>query len=148
MRYNRKVMNASISTYRGVEFKSKLEGKAYELFLDAGLAPEYELEAITLLDGFKPSVGFYTTPEKGRVLGLNSYVVRKTTYTPDFIIRGRRNYYIETKGFKTDSYNIKVKLFRRWLEDNDPTAYFFEVKTLNQVRQAINIIKDDKEEIT
>lgn len=133
-----KVINAEVTNYDNIKFKSKLEARAYKLLIESGLNPQYEGNKVILLDGFYPSVKFY----KGKTLSLSTKKVLGITYSPDFIVHNRVNHYIETKGFKTDSYNIKVKLFRRWLELNDSTAVFYEVNSISELKQAIQLIKD------
>ena len=45
---------------------------------------------------------------------------------------------------KTDSYNIKVKLFRKWLETNYPNSVAFEVYNQKNVKDTITIIKNEE----
>ena len=45
---------------------------------------------------------------------------------------------------KTDSYNIKIKLFRKWLETNLPNSIAFEVYTQKNVKDTIKIIKNEE----
>ena len=45
---------------------------------------------------------------------------------------------------KTDRYQITVKLFRKWLEENYPNSIAFEVYTQKNVKDTIKIIKDEK----
>ena len=45
---------------------------------------------------------------------------------------------------KTDSYTIKVKLFRKWLETNYPDSIAFEVYSIKNVKDTIKIIKNEE----
>ena len=69
------------------------------------------------------------------------------TYTPDFIFIAPDNKTViimEIKGFQNDTYPLKEKMFRGYLEDllhksNQPTM-FFQIKNKTQLLEAINII--------
>ena len=45
---------------------------------------------------------------------------------------------------KTDSYTIKVKLFRKWLEINYPDSVAFEVYSTKNVQDTIKIVKNEE----
>lgn len=138
---NKKVVNATINEFDGIVFKSLLERRAYQLFKEAELNPAYEVRKIPIMQGFKPTVPFYKPTKKTKILTLNKVKVKDITYTPDFIIQGRNSiYYIEIKGFATTGYDIKVKLFRLWLELNEPNSVFFELHTVRDIKETINII--------
>ena len=140
MRTNRKVINATPGELDGIVFKSLLERRAYRLYKEAGLEPSYEPEKIVLVEGFRPTTPFYAPCGKPKRLGLNARKVLDCTYTPDIVIKkGGITYYVELKGFRTDSYEIKVKLFRKWLEDQ-PSRVFLELHSVGDVRESIRII--------
>ena len=115
---------------------------------EAGLNPQYEGLKIHLQETFEPKVPFYTrVKDKRRTSGfkIDNYKVKAITYSPDFKVEyNNKVYFIEAKGMKTDSYNIKVKLFRKWLETNLPNSIAFEVYTQKNVKDTINIIKNEK----
>lgn len=141
---NRKVIGAEEIEVDGIKFRSRLEASCYRLLKESGLNPSYEEVKIEIFQGFKPSVPYYL----GYPLKMDSTKVRAITYTPDFIVKANgKSYYLEVKGFRTDSYNIKVKLFRKWLEENDPNSEFYEVKSLIQLKQIISEISNDQERI-
>ena len=145
MTVNKKVLGATECTVDGIRFKSKWECKVYLMLKEAGLNPQYEGIKIHLQDTFKPTVPFYTRNKVS--FQIDTCKVRAITYSPDFKVEyNNRTYFIEAKGMKTDSYNIKVKLFRKWLETNCPKAIAFEVYTQKNVKDTINIIKNEKSE--
>lgn len=148
MGVNKKVLGATECSLNDIKFKSKWECRVYQMLKDAGLNPEYENIKITLQETFEPKVPFYTKI-KGRKRGpgfkIDNYKVKAITYSPDFKVEYKGQiYFIEAKGIKTDSYSIKVKLFRKWLENNYPNTTVFEVYTIQNIKDTINIIKNEK----
>ena len=148
MAENKKVIGATECVVDGIKFKSKWECKVYQMLKEAGLNPQYEGLKIHLQETFEPKVPFYTrVKDRRRVPGfkIDNYNVRAITYSPDFKVEyNGHTYFIEAKGMKTDRYQITVKLFRKWLEENYPNSIAFEVYTQKNVKDTIKIIKDEK----
>lgn len=145
---NKKVKNATPMTYDGIEFKSRLETVVYKTFKDAGFNIQYEPVKYVLWKGFKPAIPFYNrkkATKHSNVTGLklDNKKLMDITYTPDF--QFKHNGYlivIEAKGLETDSFMIKKKLFRHYLEQNVPNCIYFEVYSKVHVQQAVEIIKN------
>lgn len=138
---NRRVHNATPTSFDGIDFKSKLEVMIYRTLKEQGFYPVYEGARYTIIEGYKPLVPFYTRDRKTRLLKLDSKKVMDSTYTPDFTFE--HNGYtviVEAKGIVQDAYVIKRKLFRKYLEANVPKSVYFEVYTKRQLLQAIDII--------
>ena len=148
MAENRKVIGATECEIDGIKFKSKWECKVYQMLKEAGLNPQYQGLKIHLQETFKPKVPFYTRISKGRRppgFRIDDYKVKAVTYSPDFKVEyNGKTYFIEAKGMKTDSYTIKVKLFRKWLETNYPDSIVFEVYSVKNVQDTIKIIKNEE----
>lgn len=149
MTVNRKIKNATPTEYNGIQFKSRTEVMVYKTLLQYGFKPYYEPTKYGVWRGFKPTVPTYK-PDKTGQLKLEDKKIIDITYTPDFIFMAPDNKTViimEAKGgFLNDTYPIKEKLFRGYLEDllkksNQPTM-FFQVRSKSQVIQAINIIKE------
>ena len=70
MSHNRKVINATISKYQNIFFRSKLESSVAEILDNLKIKYEYEQKKFILLPSFK----------------FQESTVRQITYTPDFII--------------------------------------------------------------
>lgn len=155
---NKKVKNATVNTKDGITFKSLLESRVYSTLLREGFSPLYEPITFTIFPGFKSKVVYYTketdsqmekrkkTGDKTRyrMLSKSEKAIKGITYTPDFYIRyNNKNIYIETKGLITPTYPLKRKMFLKYLNDNAPDSYFFEVFTLEQLKQVIDIIKNE-----
>lgn len=149
---NKKVKGATECSEDGIPFKSIWEKTVYIMLRDAGLNPKYEDTKIILQESFSPKVPFYTRVKKSKSKRKkpsgfinNTDKVRAITYSPDFTVYyNNKTYFIEAKGMKTDSYQIKVKLYRKWLEENCKTSVAFEVYTVKNVKETIQMIKNEK----
>ena len=140
---NKKIKNATSKEYNGIQFKSLLEVSTYKHLVSAGLTPQYEKFKFTIVDGFKPSIPFYDIDTKTKGLKLHDEKVRSITYTPDFTFIYKGIFVVmECKGFENDTFPIKKKLFRQWMETWLPNGIFFEVRTIKQLKQAIEILKE------
>lgn len=143
---NKKIKNATETVYNNITFKSKLEYSFYKTLHEAGFDVQYEPLKYVIVKGFSPKVPFWNR-SKSRVFRCDMSKVRDITYTPDFIIKGTECLYIiEAKGIENDTYPIKKKLFRKYLEDNNIKAMYFEVHTKKELLQVIDIIKENEKE--
>ena len=145
---NKKVRNATKVSFKGIHFKSKLEARMYEILIKEGFKPKYEEETFVLWEGFKPTVPFYDRSKKTKKLELMTTKLIDITYTPDFILwyKGWK-VIIEAKGIENETFPIKKKLFRKYLEGKDKIL-FFELRTLTELKEAIRIIKTYADENT
>lgn len=140
---NKKIKNATHLTYDNIRFKSKTEVKFYKTLLQFGFKPMYEFVTYILWEGFKPTVPYYTKG-KDKDLHLIDKKMINITYTPDFVFLApnkKTTVIIEVKGFANDVFPIKRKLFRGYLEKHNKDCVYFEIYTLKQLLQAIDIIK-------
>lgn len=148
---NKKIKNASENIYEGIEFKSKLERSCYVLLKEAGFNPQYESKSFHIWEGQRFTVPCYDTHNdrklKRTIWGINNYKPKDIQYTPDFIFfitdssGAERMIVIEAKGYANDRYVYVKKMFRGWLEKNNPQSAFFEVHNQKQIKSAIEIIK-------
>lgn len=141
---NNKVKNAQIIVHNEITFKSKLDLMAYKLLEEKGFNPQYEQNTFIIWQGFKPVVPFFTKNKARQIINNNKKLIN-ITYTPDiyFEYRGYK-VIIEMKGFTNDVYPIKVKLFRKYIEQlQDSNKYLlFELYTKQQLLTAIQIIEE------
>ncbi len=122
---NKKIKNATPATYKGVQYRSKLEAR-FAMMLDAEKIPfAYEEETWVVLD-------------RQTYMGKT---IRCVTYTPDFIIG---NVVVEIKGFRNDVFPLKRKLIIKFINENRPGTVFIEAKTVADMRAAVDIIKHQK----
>ena len=143
---NKKIKNAKVTEYNGIKFKSRLEVMVYKTLSEQGFDVFYEPHTFNLWYGFKPKIPFYT-PGKDKILINNTKKIIDIKYTPDFIIYYKDiSIYIEAKGMKNDTYYLKNKLFRGYLENkysiSGEYSMYFEIYTKKQLLQAIEIIKN------
>lgn len=143
---NHKVKNATPLEYNNIQFKSRLEVMIYKTLLQEGFNVKYEPTKYIIWEGFKPNVSFYNKDKKTRMLKLDNKRLIDITYTPDFVFEYKdTTIVIEAKGFENDTFPIKKKLFRKWLENQNSQGnkyIFFEIFTKRQLMQAIDIIKN------
>lgn len=122
---NKKIKNATPTTYKGVQYRSKLEVR-FAMMLDAEKIPfAYEEETWVVLD-------------KQTYMGKT---IRCVTYTPDFIIG---DVVVEIKGFRNDVFPLKKKLIIKFINENRPDTVFIEAKTVADMRAAVDVIKQKK----
>lgn len=140
---NKKIINASPLEYDGISFKSKLEKMAYQTLKEQGFPVQYEPKKFIIWEGFRPNVPFYNKDVSTRMLKMDSKKVIDISYTPDLMFEyNNRLIIIEMKGFENNTYPLKKKIFRKWLESNYPNSIYFEIFTKKQLLQAIDIIKN------
>ena len=145
---NKKIKNATPTEYNGIKFKSITEVMVYKTLLQEGFEPHYEPSKYPIWRGFKPQVPCYK-PNKLGELELQTKKIIDITYTPDFLFMAPDNKTViifEVKGLDNDTYPIKEKMFRLYLENlleksNQPTM-FFKIKNKKQCLEAIKIIKN------
>jgi hypothetical protein len=67
--------------------------------------------------------------------------ISETGYTPDFSGKNEE-WFIEVKGRKLGDFNIRWKLFKRFLNKRDNNPTLFMPVTLKDCEQVINILKE------
>lgn len=138
---NKKIRNATATTYNNINFKSKLEESIYKTLLSAGFKPDYEKLKFVLWEGFKPTVPFYNR-SKSKVFKQETTKLQDITYTPDFTFKYKDLLVIvEVKGVENDTFPIKKKMFRKYLETLGIPCIFFEVRTKKEMLQSVEILK-------
>lgn len=141
---NKKIKNATSTSYNNITFKSKLEVSCYKKLETSGLSFSYEAEKITIWEGLKITRTTVYLPDKKTKLLVPkiNFKNRSITYTPDFkIIYNEYVIYIDAKGFANDVYPIKKKMFFQYLDKMD-NHIFFEVHSVKQMIGTIEIIKN------
>ena len=88
-----------------------MELLVYKTLVDKGYHPAYEPFTFDIIPGFKPTIQFYVDGK------IQTSKVRAITYTPDFMFN-HNNFlvFVEVKGWENDTYSLKKKLFRKYLE--------------------------------
>lgn len=119
---NKKVKNATPTSIDGIKFRSKLEAYMYEKLKEAKIYNEYEQNRFELIPAFT-------------FLGKK---IRAMTYLPDFV---GKNFIIECKGFPTDSWPLREKLFKYKLFLTQDKRQFFIVHNKKEVEECIKKIQ-------
>ena len=120
-------------TKYGIEFDSLLELDLYEEFINRGIRIVRGVP-IPVSDSLTVQFQCYTNDNKTNKFKLESNKIKDIKYTPDFIIditdvnRHSHTIYIEAKGFANETFRYRWKLFKKWLNRNDPNALVFLIK--------------------
>lgn len=120
---NKKVKNATPTSVDGIKFRSKLEAYMYEKLKEAKIYNEYEQNRFELIPAFT-------------FLGKK---IRAMTYLPDFV---GKDFIIECKGFPTDSWPLREKLFKYKLFLTQDKRQFFIVHNKKEVEECIKKIQN------
>ena len=152
---NKKIKNAHPKEYNGIKFRSQLEVTTYKTLIEYGFTPKYEEETFILWDGFIPSVPFYTKNSFKRknhnIEVLSPFTVKDrrpvqcAVYVPDFTFDYKgRHIIVEVKGFSTDTFKYRFKLFRKSLEyrEDKDKLEIWEIFTKKQLLDCIRILKE------
>lgn len=128
---NKKVLNAEKIQYDGMEFDSLLEKNCYVWLKSLNVDFEYNNTVhLTYEEGFKPTVPFYQPRNKKSTRVFKDRPIfgsmecdktyrRPHTYKPDFILYlNDITVYLETKGFETDQWKLRLPLIRKSLESS------------------------------
>lgn len=121
------------------EYKSLLEHTAATLLTEAGIPFSYETWSIVLSPQMDTKVVSYE--KRGKIFKARNSKISKISYTPDFV---GDNWVMETKGKRTEPFNIRWKLFKKYIKDNNLNLTLFLPTNKKEVIECIKIIKDDK----
>ena len=119
------------------KFRSKFESKVNDILSETSLNFTYEETTVTLMDAFDFEQDSY---QKWGKKYKNVKRVRAMTYTPDFVVEDK--YIIEVKGFRTPSFNIKWKLFKNYIIENELDWHIYLVHSQKQLREVIERIEE------
>lgn len=118
----RKLINAKKTTYKGKNFQSRLEVYMFKILDDYGIKAKYEEESFTIINKFHfPNASYEKTMNsKNSLVNKGEKTHLAITYKPDFIIEnGDQRIIIECKGLATDVFQMRFKLFKKWIADNN-----------------------------
>ena len=126
--------------YDGIQFASGLEKYMYKALKDAGIDAEYEGETFTLLDSFHFENVSYERQANGKgvMLDRGGKKILPIKYTPDFV--GHR-FIIECKGRANESFPMRWKLFKKYVNDNMKGCYLFKPQNQKECDEVIDLIK-------
>lgn len=142
-KYDRRLIKSKKITIDGIQFASRLEGTMYKLLKDNNINFKYESESYTLSDSFIFNNNYYArlASGKGEYCNRGFKKVNAITYKPDFVIR-HNDYYaiVETKGLPTESYNMRMKMFKALLNRQNIQCDIYVPQTNAECLETINLI--------
>ena len=123
----------------GITFASGLEKYMYQALKRAKVFAEYEGETFTLINGFEFNTSSYERQSngKGQLINRGNKKILPIKYTPDFIGDG---FIIETKGRANESFPIRWKLFKRFINDWLPRVTLYKPQNQKECDQVIELI--------
>ena len=141
-KYNKKVRNATATTFNGVKFKSKLEKFTYQCLTVAGIPFKYEEDRFILIDKFRYEGECI---EKKKSKGKNVFVrssenISQATYLPDFT-NLEQGWIIECKGLRTEAFNLRWKLFKNMLAKEKKSYDLYMPGTQRQIMEVVEKLK-------
>lgn len=133
-----------IIEYDGLQFKSTLEKRAYQIYTEAGFNPKYEPTMFTIWPKHVLNGNVTCYKPFKRKLSNTRRTLGAISYTPDFMFTYKGAIIIiDTKGKPNETYPMKFKMFLKHCEEiYDCPVYFFEPHSITQIKQSVTIIKN------
>jgi hypothetical protein len=129
--------------YDGINFASGLERHMYMALQKAKIKAVYEGKSYTLIEGFDFTSESYERQSngKGDFTNRGNKRILPITYTPDFVAD---NFIIECKGRANESFPIRWKLFKRYVENYMPGVTLYKPQNQNECDQVIQQILNNR----
>jgi len=141
-KYNKKVRNATVTTFNGIKFKSKLEKFTYQCLKAAGIPFQYEEVRFTIIDKFiYPGECIEKKKRKGKSVFIKaSNNISQATYLPDFV-NLEKGWVIECKGLRTEAFNLRWKIFKDRLAKEKKSYDLYMPGTQKHIMEVVEILK-------
>lgn len=138
---NKKIRNATVSKKGNKIFRSKLELFTYNELKKNKISFKYEQVRFEIMPSFTyEPLSLEKKKSKGRnILKDVPKKVRAATYLPDFV-NIEEGWIIEVKGLRTEAFNLRWKLFKKYLVDNKLFYDLYMPGNQAQVKEVIKII--------
>jgi hypothetical protein len=140
---NKKVKNATPVELDGVNYKSRLELYMATKLKENGIDFRYEENRYLLIESFKATSPMFRSLKATNTLRELTDGVRSITYTPDFVGEG---FVIETKGLSTQVFEMRFKLFRKHLKENNIIMDLYIPSNRKQCDEVIQMILTKRRE--
>ena len=126
-------------TYDGVTFASGLEKYMYQALKKAKIKAEYEGRSYTLIEGFDFESSSYERQSngKGQFVDRGNKKIQPIKYTPDFV---GEDFIIETKGRANESFPMRWKLFKRFINKCYPRVTLYKPQNQKECDQVIELL--------
>ena len=148
MRYRKKTkkrgpVRSKKVMYDGIAFASGLEKYMYQALKKAKIKAEYEGQTFTLIDGFEFETASYERQSngKGEFVDRGNKKILPIKYTPDFV---NDKFIIETKGRANESFPMRWKLFKRFINRYYPHVTLYKPQNQKECDQVIELIIKNK----
>lgn len=120
------------------KYKSRLELYCAWKLTEAGIAFAYEPASFVVFEGC--TIPFESWEKIGKKFKKTSNKVRRISYKPDFV---GNNWIIETKGMRTEDFNLRWKLFKKYLVDNELNYRLYVPSNMKEVDIVIEDISEN-----
>ena len=126
-------------TYDGLTFASGLEKYMYQALKKAKIKAKYEGRTYTLVEGFDFESSSYERQSngKGQFVDRGNKKIQPIKYTPDFV---GEDFIIETKGRANESFPIRWKLFKRFINKCYPYVTLYKPQNQKECDQVIELL--------
>ena len=123
----------------GITFASGLEKYMYQALKKAKIKAKYEGETYTLIDSFEFENSSYERQSngKGQFVDRGNKKILPIKYTPDFV---GKDFIIECKGRANESFPIRWKLFKRFINDWQPRVTLFKPQNQKECDLVIELL--------
>jgi len=132
-------------SFDGIDFRSGLEKNCYLALKAAGLFELYEDEVFQLVEGFmlKNECFEKQANGKGEFINRGQKKVLGIKYTPDFT---GKDYIIECKGRANESFPLRWKLFKKWMDDNSDDRPLYKPQNQKDIALMIELMLKHRHE--
>jgi len=144
LKKGRRLINSKREIVDGINFASRIEAYMYRLLKKEGISFNYEGVSFLVLNPFTfPNESHERQGNnKGELINRGNKKMQGIIYTPDFNIN--HNEYIciiETKGLRTESFNMRLKLFKAHLTRDKVEMDIYIPHTQKECDKVIELIK-------
>jgi hypothetical protein len=132
-------------TLDGIQFASGLEKYMYSALKKAKIKAAYEGETFVLQKGFYFENDCWERQANGRG-AYDQRGAKKTlpiTYTPDF---SAEDFIIECKGRANESFPLRWKLFKYWINENRPEVTLYKPQNQKECDTTIQLILQSRKQ--
>ena len=123
----------------GISFSSGLEAYMYKALKEANIKADYEVYTYDLVREFEFNIDVYERCANGRgdFKNRGEKKIQSIKYTPDFIGDG---FIIECKGRANESFPIRWKMFKRYVQLNLPEVTLYKPQNQKECETTVNLI--------
>jgi|TARA_Y100000015_G_C2373196_1_gene81140 hypothetical protein len=142
-RKNKGPVRSKKVVFDGITFASGLERYMYQVLKKAKVKADYEGETYTLIDGFNFDNKSHERQSngKGDFVNRGNKKILPIKYTPDFV---GRDFVIECKGRANESFPMRWKLFKRFINRCYPHVTLYKPQNQKECDKVIELITKNK----